>query len=99
MSSWGGFPGSAAEVMTLDGHLVGSVADAWPEAYAGNRGQRGGLGKVGMGYFLLERPHAPNLYVPFGAMADYTGGRIRLKYARKQLDKMGWERPPVAPDA
>lgn len=97
MSSWNGHPDSLTEVITLDGHLVGHVGDTWPEAYAGNRGARGGLGKVGMGYFLLERPNASNLYVPFQAMSDYTGGRIRLKYARKQLDRLGWTNPPSPP--
>lgn len=97
MSSWSGFPDVATEVITIDGHLVGTVGDAWPEAYAGNRGRRGGLGKVGTGYFLLERSNAPNLYVPFGAMADYTSGRVRLKYPRKQLAKLCWERPPEPP--
>lgn len=40
--------------------------------------------------FLVDRPMARDVYVPFGA-CDMTGGQIRLNVRADEVDNQGWE--------
>lgn len=88
-------PNQHTDVYTIDGHLVGSVAEAWPAEYASSRSLARMLGQAGSGYFRLAGFKGGDLYVPFEAMSDYTEERIRLNVTRKQLGARGWDKRPA----
>ena len=92
---WNAVPNRTLEVYSLDGHLVGTAADAWPEEYTGTARLAQTIGETGEGYFQLTGFKGGDLYVPFSAMADFSDERIRLKVTRKQLGKQGWHERPV----
>ena len=95
MSTWIGIPGQDLAVFTLDGHRVGSVAEAWPEEYTSDPQLARLLRETGSGYFRLTGFGDADLYVPFTAIADFSDERVRLKLTRKQLAGQGWDRPPA----
>ena len=95
MSKWIGIPGQDLAVFTLDGHRVGSVAEAWPEEYTSDPELARLLREAGSGYFRLTGFGDADLYVPFTAIADFSDERVRLKLTRKQLAAQGWDRPPA----
>ena len=88
-------PNQDTEVYTIDGHLVGSVAEAWPTEYASSRTLARMLGEAGSGYFRLTGFKGGDLYVPFEAISDYSAERIRLNLTRKQLGAQGWDKRPA----
>jgi hypothetical protein len=45
--------------------------------------------------FLLDRPMARDLYVPFSAVQSTDGGRVTLNVPDDQFDAQGWEAPPL----
>jgi hypothetical protein len=99
MVYWNAVPGRTLEVYSLDGHLVGTVADAWPESYTGSSRLARTIGEPGTGYFQLTGFKGGDLYIAFEAIADFSDERIRLKLTRKQLGRQGWhERPSHLPD-
>ena len=44
---------STQDVYSMDGHLVGQVAEAWPAEYASSRALASAIGQQGMGYFRM----------------------------------------------
>ncbi len=88
-------PGQRLDVYTIDGHLVGQVAEAWPSEYTSSRTLARALGETGEGYFRMTAAKGPDLYVPFEAMSDFAASRLRLNLTRKQLLKQGWDRRPA----
>ncbi len=53
MMYWNAVPNRTQEVYSIDGHLVGTVADAWPESYTSNSRLAQMIGEEGEGYFQL----------------------------------------------
>ncbi len=88
-------PKQATEVYSLDGHLIGKVAEAWPTDYASSRTLARVAKEAGMGYFRLTGFKGGDLYVPLDAMADYTDERARIRYTRNQIAKKGWNQRPA----
>ncbi len=95
MMYWNAVPNRTQEVYTIDGHLVGTVADAWPESYTSSRRLARTIGEEGEGYFQLTGFKSGDLYVPFSAVADFSDERIRLNVTRKQLGQQGWDERPA----
>lgn len=93
--NWNGVPGLPTEVYSIDGHLVGTVTEAWPEDYASTSRLARALNQTGSGYFRLGGFKNQDLYVPLNAVADYAEERLRLKVTRKQLGQQGWEERPA----
>ena len=92
---WNAVPGRTLEVYSIDGHLVGTDADAWPETHTSTRRLARTIGEPGEGYFQLTGFKGGDLYVPFSALADFSDERIRLNLTRKQLAAQGWHEPPA----
>ena len=92
-----GFPfgPQQTDVYSMDGHLVGQVAEAWPAEYASSRTLASAIGQQGMGYFRMTGFKGGDLYVPISAMADYTDERVRLKVTKKLIAGQGWEQRPA----
>ncbi len=88
-------PGQQMDVYAIDGHLVGSVAEAWPAEHTSSRTLARALGETGEGYFRMTVPKGADLYVPFEALADFSKERVRINMTRKQLLKQGWDRRPA----
>jgi len=88
-------PNQETQVYTMDGHLIGQVADAWPAEYASSGPLAKAIGQQGMGYFRLTGVKGGDLFVPTSAMADYTDERIRLKVTKATIGKQGWDRRPA----
>lgn len=91
-------PFEDTEVYSVDGHLIGRVVDAQAAQYASSRTLARLVGETGSGYFEmapLGMRGVGALYVPLDAMSDYTGKRVRLRFTRNQVRKMGWDRPPT----
>jgi hypothetical protein len=82
------------EVYSLDAHLLGTVAEAWPSEYSGSPTLARMVGKTGQGYFRLTGNKGGDLYVPIEALADFTEERLRIKYTRAQIRKQGWDKRP-----
>lgn len=53
----------------------------------------GGVSEVRETHFLLDRPMARDLWVPYSAVAEVGADRIVLNVT--DLDDMGWEKPPL----
>ncbi len=61
----------------------------------GNQGQHVGTVKeVRANDFLVDRPAARDVYIPFSA-ANVTGRQVRLNIRAAHVDKQGWEMPPM----
>lgn len=85
-------------VYSVDGHLIGKVAEAWADEYASSRTLANATDKTGVGYFRMTGFKGGDLYVPMNAMSDYTDERIKLRYTRSQIAKQGWhDRPALLP--
>ncbi len=85
-------------VYSVDGHLIGRVAEGWPSEYASSRAVARAVDETGMGYFRMTGFKGGDLYVPFNAMSDYTDERIKLRFTKNQIAKKGWgERPAELP--
>lgn len=41
--------------------------------------------------FVLNRPAAPDVHVPFTEIQDFSGNRVRLNVTSDQVDKQGWQ--------
>src|SRR5690349_12177226 len=87
-------PNQETAVYSMDGHLVGQVADAWPAEYASSKPLAGAIGQQGMGYFRMTGFKGGDLFIPTSAMADYTDERIRLKVTKGAIARQGWDRRP-----
>jgi hypothetical protein len=81
-------------VYSLDAHLLGTVAEAWPSEYSGSPTLARTVGKTGQGYFRLASAKGSDLYVPIEALADFTEERLRIRYTRAQIRKQGWDKRP-----
>jgi hypothetical protein len=88
-------PTNDTDVYSLDGHLVGKVAEGWPAEYASTRELASAIGEQGVGYFRMTGFKGGDLYVPTSAMADYTDERVRLRVTKGQIGKQGWDRRPA----
>lgn len=92
-------PHDDTEVYSIDGHLIGKVLDAHAAQYTSSRSLARLVGEVGSAYFQMEPlglRGVDTLYVPLDAMSDYTDERVRLRFTRKQIGKLGWDQPPTA---
>jgi hypothetical protein len=87
-------PNQETDVYSMDGHLVGQVAEAWPAEYASSRALASAIGQQGMGYFRMTGFKGGDLFVPVSAMADYADERIRLKVTKGMIAKQGWDQRP-----
>lgn len=87
-------PNQDSEVYSIDGHLVGTVAEGWPAEYTSSSALAETIGEQGMGYFRMTGFKGGDLFVPTTALADYADERVRLKVTRGQIDKQGWDRRP-----
>lgn len=87
-------PGQKLDVYSVDGHLVGRVAEAWPAEYTSSRTLARLLGETGTGYFRMTGFKDADLYVPLDAVSDFSKERVRLNITRKQLAKQGWDKRP-----
>ncbi len=90
-------PNQDTAVYTMDGHLVGQVAEAWPSEYTSSKALANAVGEQGTGYFRMTGFKGGDLFIPTSAMADYTDERIRLKVTKGALGKQGWNTRPSAP--
>jgi hypothetical protein len=88
-------PNQDTDVYSLDGHLVGQVAEAWPSEYSSSRALASAIGEQGMGYFRMTGFKGGDLFVPVSALADYADERVRLKVTKKLIARQGWERRPA----
>jgi hypothetical protein len=57
----------------------------------------GRVKEVRDGDFLLARPLARDVYVPFGAIIWPGTESLRIRVPNAQMSKMRWERPPLLP--
>ncbi len=88
-------PNQDTEVYSVDGHLVGKVAEGWPAEYASSDALAGTIGQQGMGYFRMTGFKGGDLFVPTSALADYADERVRLKVTKGQIAKQGWNQRPA----
>lgn len=91
-------PNENTEVYSIDGHLIGRVVDAYAAQYGSSRSLARLVGETGAGYFVMEpigMKGVGALYVPMDAMSDYTDERIRLRFTKKRLKGLGWDKPPT----
>ena len=88
-------PDQDTEVYSLDGHLIGKVAEAWPSEYASSRTLARVAKETGMGYFRLTGFKGGDLFVPINELADYTDERVRIRLTKKQIAKKGWDQRPA----
>jgi hypothetical protein len=47
------------------------------------------------GDFLVDRPMARDVYIPFTAIEASDGSTIRLNVRAGEVDNMGWQQPPM----
>ncbi len=87
-------PNQDTDVYSLDGHLVGQVAEGWPDEYASSKDLAGAIGQQGMGYFRMTGFKGGDLFVPVSSLADYSDERVRLRVTKAQIAKQGWDRRP-----
>ncbi len=91
-------PQQSADVYSIDGHLIGKVAEGWASEYASSRSLAGAIKETGIGYFRLTGFKGGDLYVPLDAMSDYTDERVKLRFTKNQIARQGWgERPAALP--
>ncbi len=88
-------PNQDTEIYSVDGHLVGKVAEGWPAEYASSDALAGTIGQQGMGYFRMTGFKGGDLFVPTSALADYANARVRLKITKGQIAKQGWNQRPA----
>jgi hypothetical protein len=88
-------PNQETAVYSVDGHLVGQIAEAWPAEYASSRALAGAIGQQGMGYFRMTGFKGGDLFVPVSALADYADERVRLKVTKGMIAKQGWDQRPA----
>ena len=88
-------PNQDTDVYSVDGHLVGKVAEAWPAEYTSSRALADTIGQRGMGYFRMTGFKGGDLFVPTSALADYADERVRLKVTKGQIAKQGWNQRPT----
>jgi hypothetical protein len=88
-------PDQSTDVYSLDGHLIGQVAEAWPSEYASSRTLARAAKETGMGYFRLTGFKGGDLFVPLDALADYTDERLRIRFTKNQIAKQGWNQRPA----
>jgi hypothetical protein len=88
-------PDQSTDVYSVDGHLIGKVAEAWPSEYASSRTLARAAKETGMGYFRLTGFKGGDLFVPFDALADYTDERLRIRFTKNQIAKQGWNQRPA----
>lgn len=55
----------------------------------------GRVKEVRDGDFLLDRSMQRDIYVPFAAVQEVTGGRVVLTIPARQVATMGWPHPPL----
>jgi hypothetical protein len=62
----------------------------------GSDGRRiGTVKEVRTSDFLVNRPMARDIYVPFGAIQTISGNTVTLTIPADQVEQMGWAHPPV----
>jgi hypothetical protein len=83
------------DVYSIDGHLIGTVAEGWASEYASSRTLAGTTHQTGVGYFRVTRPKGDDLFVPMSALADYTDERLRVRFTKAQIGKQGWNKRPA----
>lgn len=93
MTSTGGMAAPGGQTMT-----GGAPAAVRREMQvAGSDGQSIGTVKEVRGAdFLVDRSMQRDVYVPFSAVRDISGGRVTLNVASGEVDSMGWASPPIA---
>lgn len=87
-------PNQDTAVYSLDGHLVGQVAEGWPAEHTSSRDLASAIGEQGVGYFRMTGFKGGDLFIPTSALADYADERVRLKVTKGQIGKQGWDRRP-----
>ena len=88
-------PDQNTEVYSLDGHLLGTVAEAWPTEYASSPSLARATKQSGVGYFRLTGMKGGDLYVPLDMLADYADERLRIKLIKRLIAKQGWDKRPA----
>lgn len=86
---------SNTEVYSVDGHLLGIIAEAWPAEYASSRTLASATKQAGAGYFRLSAAKGSDLYVPIAMLSDYTDERVRIRLTKNQIAKQGWDQRPA----
>ncbi len=85
------------DVYSVDGHLIGKVAEGWASEYASSRTLAGTIHQTGVGYFRLTGLKGGDLFVPLSAVADYTDERLRIRFTKAQITRQGWDKRPADP--
>ncbi len=88
-------PNQDTAVYSVDGHLVGKVAEGWPAEYTSSRALADTIGQRGMGYFRMTGFKGGDLFVPLDALSDYTDERVRIRFTKAQIGKQGWDKRPA----
>lgn len=87
-------PDQTTQVYSLDGHLIGTVAEAWPSEFASSSSLAQATNQTGQGYFRMTREKGDDLYVPIAALSDYADERARIGMTLRQILKQGWDQRP-----
>lgn len=88
-------PDQNTDVYSIDGHLIGKVAEGWASEYASSRSLAGAIKETGMGYFRMTGFKGGDLFVPLNAMSDYTDERLKIRFTKAQIGKQGWDKRPA----
>ena len=83
------------DVYSVDGHLIGKVAEGWASEYASSRTLAGTTHQTGVGYFRMVGLKGGDLFVPLSALSDYTDERVRIRLTKTQISKQGWDKRPA----
>lgn len=96
ISGVGAFTGpQETDVYSVDGHLIGKVAEGWASEYASSSSLAGTTKQIGTGYFRMTGFKGGDLFVPLDALSDYTDERVRIRYTKNQIGKQGWDKRPA----
>src|SRR5438045_578121 len=79
--------GTVDEVYDAHGEMAGTGA-------ATRSASGGGYLRVPTGFLGLGREH----HIPFSAVQNVEGDRIYLKIGRDELDRLGYDQPPIDAD-
>jgi hypothetical protein len=88
-------PNQDTDVYSVDGHLIGKVAEGWADDYASSPTLAQSVRQTGSGYFRMTGFKGGDLYVPLDALADYTDERVRIRFTKNQIAKQGWDKRPA----
>ena len=88
-------PDQHTDVYSVDGHLLGTVTEAWPAEHASSPSLARATKQTGLGYFRLSGFKGGDLYVPLDMLSDYADERLKIKLTKNQIAKQGWGQRPA----